>query len=175
MGKDLQERLRVAEGAFEIHEPPVEERETGFEEDRLKDEDVQLRKACRALKIAKELVHDEREGLAHERYYAAAIELSFSCAERTCHGMLISSGRVSPEERPPHQELLARSYEAGIWTAEEAEALEALYDDNRAVYYYRRGIPSRSKAAALLAVAEEVHRLAAESALFGGGTCICVR
>ncbi len=173
MGKELDTALKHAETAFEDHSPAVDEREHGFEDDNLENADVQLRKGCRALVIARELVHDERQGLAQERHYTAAIELAFSSMERTCQGMLIASGRIEAEERPDHRVSLSRSHETGVWSEDAADRMAALYDDNRAVYYYQRGTPSRTKAAALLAVAEEAHRLAVDSQLFTGGTCIC--
>lgn len=173
MSKDLARAIEVAAAAFADHEPPTHEREEGFEGDHLKEADTHLRKACRAIRLARELLEGDRDALVEERYYTAAIELAFACIERTSSAILIATNQISPEDRPPHNELIERSHAAGVWNREDAARLAELYDDNRAVHYYRHGIPSKTKAEAIVAAAVEFHRLATSSNNFDSSACLC--
>lgn len=173
MGKDLAKAIDAAHAAFEDHEPAQEEREDGFESDTLSDADTHLRKACRALQLAQELLAGDRDALVEDRFYTAAIELAFAAIERTSSATLIATNRIRPEEMPPHAELIARSHEAGICGRDEAERLAELYGQNRSVYYYRRGIPTKTKAESIVAAATEFHRLATSGHEFSSGTCTC--
>ena len=173
MGKDLAAAIKHAETAFADHNPPVEEREDGFETNDLGDADTHLRKACRALRLAEELLAGDRDALIEERYFHAAIELAFACIERTSSAALIATSRISAEEMPKHDDLISRSHEAGICSRDESDRLSALYAENRSVHYYRRGIPTQTKAAAIVAAAAEFHRLATSANIFDGSICLC--
>lgn len=173
MGKDLAAAIRTSETAFEVHNPPAHERETGFEANELSDADTHLRKACRSLRLAEELLAGDRDALMAERYFHAAIELAFACIERTSSAGLIATRRIGSEEMPRHADLIERSHEAGICSHTESDSLAALYDDNRSVHYYRRGIPTKTKAESIVAAAAEFHRLATSSNIFDGSSCVC--
>jgi hypothetical protein len=173
VSKGLKAALAHAETVFD-GKPAMEEREYGFEEE-LADEEVQVRKACRYLAVAHELVHNSREGLAQQRHFAAAIEMSFCAAERSCHAVLMHSGHLNEDDIWPHYDILGKSELAGLWTAEESQVMAELYRENRAAHYYRKAIPSLAKAKAILAVATEIHRVAVRSKMFDGSVCLCKR
>lgn len=171
MSHRLRAALKQAEDAFDT-KPPMEERETGFEEESLEDHEIQVRKACRAIAAADELVRNAAAGIQQRRHYAAAIELSFCAAERSCHAVLMQAEHVDPDDIPPHHEILSDSHLAGLWTEDESQVLAQLYKENRAAHYYRRGIPSLTKAQAMLALAEEIHYLAVQGGQLGS-VCLC--
>lgn len=173
MSKELGRAVGIAQKAFDDHEPAPDEREDGFESDRLSDADTHLRKACRALQLAHELLAGDRDALVADRFFTAAIELAFACIERTSSAALIATGRIRAEEMPHHADLIDRSHEAGVCGRDDAERLAELYDQNRSVYYYRRGIPSKTKAVAIVEAATEFHRLASKLHEFSGGSCLC--
>ena len=172
MSKELAKAIERAAQAF-TQNPPTDEREDGFESDTLEDHDTHLRKACRALQLGKELLAGDRDALIEDRFYTAAIELAFACIERTSSAILIASGRITSGEQLPHAKLIARSHEAGAWSKGDAERLAELYEQNRSIHYYRRGIPSRTKAQTIVAAAAEFHRLTVSGRFFDPSTCIC--
>lgn len=171
--RQLQKAIKVADNAFGTP-APVDERETGFESDELPDEAIQTRRACRALRLADALrAKDYGEHLGHKRFYSAAIELAFQAIERTCQAVLINCDHYSDgQKHSDHAGTLAKSHRAGIWDEGEAEALRELYESQRAKTYYDDGIPSESRANAMVDLAHEVHGLAVAARL-KEEQCIC--
>lgn len=171
---ELEDAIERAKTAF--MEPSAEdERETGFESTELPAHEVQMRKACRALALGLELLpHEPPAGeLSHQRYFTAAIELSFNVTERSCQAALLESEQIGPEDHRSHTEILEMSHRAGLWDVETANSLSDLYRENRSKFYYRKGIPSRTRAQTVIGVARQIHDLLAERNEDLQRACLC--
>lgn len=111
---------------------------------------VQLRKACRSLSGAEQLLSDG--------YYTLAIEASFTSVEKTLLFWLIREGYHDPAKPPQsHTTAIERSAEVGYLGAEVADRLVDLWATNRAQTYYQDGLATRERAAALRELATEMH------------------
>jgi len=170
---DLDDAIDTASSAFETASAR-DEREEGFETTELPAEEIQMRKACRALTLAMELLPNGTPGdLTHKRYYTAAIELSFNVIERSCQAALISTGHLNEDEHRPHTVVLETSHRAGHWDPDAAAGLANLYKENRSKFYYREGVPSEARAKRMLDVAKHLHHHLAEQDETLGDTCLC--
>jgi len=111
---------------------------------------VQLRKACRLLSGAEQLLNDG--------YHTLTIEAAFTSIERTLLFWLITEGHHDPS-RPPqsHTTAINRSAEVGFITPEVATELEDLWNENRAQTYYQDGMATDERASAMLALAGDIH------------------
>lgn len=111
---------------------------------------VQLRKACRLLSGAEQLLEDG--------YYTLTIEAAFTSIERTLLFWLITDGHHDPSQPPQsHTTAINRSAEVGFITDELATELEELWNENRAHTYYQDGMATDERAAAMVALAAEIH------------------
>jgi len=126
---------------------------------------VQLRKACRSLSGASDLLADG--------YYTLTIEAAFTSVEKSLLFWLISDGYQDPANPPQsHTTAINRSADVGLIAVDVADRLEDLWRDNRAQTYYRAGAATRERAAAMLALATRIH--AHVTALSGRRhECIC--
>lgn len=112
---------------------------------------LQFRKACRLLDAAGFL--QERDG-----YYTVIVETSFAAIERTLQFYLLDTGLLHEDEYVDHEEVYRRGREAGLYDQEFAGKLTNLWRNNRSDTYYREGIATEKRAAAMLQLAEEIHR-----------------
>ena len=111
---------------------------------------VQLRKACRSLSGADQLLA--------EGYYTLAIEAGFTSIEKTFLFWLIDAGHQDPANPPQsHTTAINRSADVGFISPEIATRLEDLWRDNRAQTYYQNGLATRERAETMLALATRVH------------------
>lgn len=111
---------------------------------------VQLRKACRSLLGAEQLLTDG--------YYTLAIEASFTSVEKTLLFWLIREGYHDPANPPQsHTTAIKQSAEVGFLGDEVASRLVDLWVTNRAQTYYQDGLATRERADALLRLASETH------------------
>jgi len=156
----IEEKLDRIQDLFA--EKPVEV-ETGLDVD--DSAMLQLRKACRLLEAASNLI--EENG-----YYTVVIETSFGAIERTLQFYLLENGFVHPDEYIDHQTVYQESHEAGLYNQEFRDKLVGLWRNNRSQSYYREGVGSPKRAEKMLELAEAIHRhvlqLAGES-----HECIC--
>ncbi|MXR21314.1 hypothetical protein [Halobacterium bonnevillei] len=145
--------------ALEDVEPELSEAETAFRHGNQNPETglevadaafVQLRKACRSLAGAEQLVA--------AGYYTLAIEAAFTSIEKTLLFWLIDEGHQDPANPPQsHTTAINRSADVGFISAELAARLDDLWTDNRAQTYYQDGIATRERAATMLALAKSIH------------------
>jgi HEPN domain-containing protein len=111
---------------------------------------VQLRKACRLLSGAEQLLEDG--------HYTLTIEAAFTSIERTLLFWLITDGHHDPSQPPQsHTTAINRSAEVGFLTDELATELEELWNENRAHTYYQDGMATDERAAAMVALAAGIH------------------
>lgn len=111
---------------------------------------VQLRKACRSLSGAEQLLSDG--------YYTIAIEASFTSIEKTLLFWLIHEGYHDPANPPQsHTTAIERSAEVGYLGDEVASRLVDLWVTNRVQTYYQNGLATHERAEALLELASEIH------------------
>jgi hypothetical protein len=111
---------------------------------------IQLRKACRLLSGADQLLEDG--------YYTLTIEAAFTSIERTLLFWLITEGHHDPSQPPQsHTTAINRSAEVGFITDEVATELEDLWNENRAHTYYQDGMATDKRANSMVALADEIH------------------
>lgn len=111
---------------------------------------LQLRKACRLLESAEELLDDG--------YYTFGVEAAFVAIERTVQFRLLDKGTTGPRDLPgSHPGTYEEAALAGIFTEEQAEKLAANWMKYRARTYYRDGLASRLRAEKMYELASEVH------------------
>lgn len=116
---------------------------------------VQLRKACRSLSGAEQLLSDG--------YYTIAIEASFTSIEKTLLFWLIHEGYHDPANPPQsHTTAIERSAEVGYLGDEVASRLVDLWVTNRVQTYYQNGLATHERAEALLELASEIHAYIAD-------------
>jgi len=141
---DIEPLLTDAEEAFRLsgqNEEGLDVSDAGL---------VQLRKACRSLSGAEQLLSDG--------YYTLAIEASFTSVEKTLLFWLIREGYHDPANPPQsHTTAIERSAEVGYLGDEVASRLVDLWTTNRAQTYYQDGLATRERAEALLELASETH------------------
>lgn len=126
---------------------------------------VQLRKACRSLSGAEQLLSDG--------YYTLAIEAGFTSIEKTLLFWLIREGYHDPANPPQsHTTAIERSAEVGYLGDEVASRLVDLWVTNRAQTYYQDGLATHERADALLELATRMHAYIVD--LVGiGHECVC--
>lgn len=143
---DVESELSEAETAFrhgnQDPEAGLDVSDAGF---------VQLRKACRSLSGADQLMADG--------YYTLTIEAAFTSIEKTLLFWLIDEGHQDPANPPQsHTTAINRSADVGFISPELAARLDALWTDNRAQTYYQDGMATRARAATMLALANRIHK-----------------
>jgi hypothetical protein len=111
---------------------------------------VQLRKACRLLSGADQLLEDG--------YYTLTIEAAFTSIERTLLFWLITEDHHDPAQPPQsHTTAINRSADVGFLAGEAATELEDLWKENRAHTYYQDGMATDARADAMVGLAGEIH------------------
>lgn len=111
---------------------------------------VQLRKACRSLSGADQLLADG--------YYTLAIESGFTSIEKSLLFWLIHEGNHDPANPPQsHTTAIKRSAEVGYLDDEIASRLVDLWRTNRAQTYYQDGLATYERADSLLTLATNIH------------------
>lgn len=172
---ELAAAIARAQNAF-MYPSDVDEREPGFEVGDMPDDEIQMRKACRSLILARALLPGDQTGEhTHQRHYAAAIELAFNVIERSCQAALLQVGQLDPEDFASHAEILEMSHRTGYWDEDAATGMSTLFQDNRTKYYYRDGIPSETRARSMMDVASLVHDIIAERNTSLKRACLCGR
>ncbi|WP_248910235.1 hypothetical protein [Halocatena marina] len=109
---------------------------------------LQLRKACRLLDAAEFLL--ERNG-----HFTIIIEASFVAIERSLQYYVTDRGYSVPGQR--HTEVYDRGVQAGLFSQEAADRLEALWTEHRSKSYYRTGIAGEYRAQAMFQLATAIH------------------
>lgn len=142
---DIEPLLTEAEEAFrrsgQQHEDGLDVSDAGL---------LQLRKACRSLSGADELLANG--------YYTLVIEAAFTSIEKTLLFWLIHEGHHDPANPPQsHTTAIHRSAEVGYLSDEVASRLVDLWRTNRAQTYYQDGLATRERAESLLELASEIH------------------
>lgn len=144
---DVDPHLSAAEDAFHYGQ---QDQETGL--DVTDPALVQLRKACRSLSGAEQLLADG--------YYTLVVEAAFTSIEKTFLFWLVTECHQDPATPPQsHTTALQRSAEVGFLSEEIAERLTDLWSDNRAQTHYQHGKATRERADAMLALATHLHAL----------------
>jgi len=111
---------------------------------------VQLRKACRSLSGADQLLDDG--------YYTLTVEAAFTSIEKTFLFWLIHDSYQDPSNPPQsHTTAINRSAEVGFISDEVAARLEDLWSDNRAQTYYQTGKATNERATTMLELADGIH------------------
>lgn len=130
---------------------------------------VHLQKGCRFLAAARHcLMKGPRPG-----FYTGAMELAFCSMERTLQAHLMHREGYRGEDFRAHLVAFRESGTRGILEPDVARALEDLWVDFRNENYYREGIPGRSSADRIVALASELHLLVARSRPAYRGVCSC--
>lgn len=159
---DVEPELSDAETAFRYG---GQETETGLDtSDR---GFVQLRKACRSLSGADQLLKDG--------YYTLTIEAAFTSIEKTFLFWLIAEGHQDPSTPPQsHTTAINRSAEVGFISEKVASRLDDLWTENRAQTYYQDGVATKERAETTLALATRIHSQTVQLAGLRH-ECICDR
>lgn len=111
---------------------------------------VQLRKACRSLSGADQLLADG--------YYTLTIEAAFTSIEKTFMFWLIDEGQQNPANPPQsHTTAINRSAEVGFISDDVASRLDELWAENRAQTYYQNGLATQERAETMLTLANRIH------------------
>lgn len=112
---------------------------------------LQLRKACRLLASARQLLEDG--------YYTLVIEVSFVAIERSIEFRLLDRGDLDPRNLPgTHTGVYREAARVGIFSEESADRLADLWRNHRAKTYYQDGLATKKRARRLHELATEVHR-----------------
>jgi hypothetical protein len=109
---------------------------------------LQLRKACRLLDAARFLT--ERNG-----HFTVVIETSFVAIERSIQFYVEEKGYRVAGQR--HTQVYELGVQAGLFSQDVADRLEALWTENRSESYYRTGIVGEYRATTIYDVARTVH------------------
>jgi hypothetical protein len=109
---------------------------------------LQLRKACRLLDAARFLT--ERNG-----HFTVVIETSFVAIERSIQFYVEEKGYRVAGQR--HTQVYELGVQAGLFSQDVADRLEALWTENRSESYYRTGIAGEYRATTIYDVARTVH------------------
>lgn len=156
--KELETALGDAEDAFQ-RTPTTPENGLGQIDDSAV---LQLRKACRLLDAAAFLL--ERNG-----HFTVIIEASFVAIERSIQFHVVEHGYDVSGQR--HTEVYERAVQAGLFSEEVADRLEALWLENRSESYYRTGVAGEYRARMLFRLAEALHEEIV--ALTRTNDCLC--
>ncbi|SER20851.1 hypothetical protein [Natrinema salaciae] len=155
---DLEDALGDAEDAFQ-RTPEIPE--TGLEYV-TESSVIQLRKACRLLDAAGFLL--ERNG-----HFTVIIESSFVAIERSIQFYVQEKGYDVAAQR--HTEVYELAVQAGLFSEDIADRLEALWLENRSESYYRTGIAGEYRAKTVYQLASKLHDEVVE--LTRTHDCIC--
>lgn len=113
---------------------------------------VQLRKACRSLAGANQMLDDG--------FYTLAIEAAFTSIEKTFMFWLITESHQDPANPPQsHTTAINRSATVGFISKEIATRLDDLWTENRAQTYYQNGKATRERAQEMVDLASKMHTL----------------
>ncbi|WP_049972798.1 hypothetical protein [Haladaptatus cibarius] len=142
--KEIENALANAEDAFQRS---PDNPETGLEF--VTDPTIlQLRKACRLLDAAQFLI--DRNG-----HYTVIIEASFVAIERSIQFYVEASGNDIPGQS--HTEVYEYGVQAGLFSEDVADRLEALWQENRSESYYRTGIAGEYRVQTIYQLATKLH------------------
>lgn len=142
---EIDELLDEAQTLFERSETEVE---AGLDVDDTTL--LQLRKACRLLDAAQFLA--QQDG-----YYTVLIEASFAAIERSIQFYLLEAGLLHEDEYVNHETVYKRGETAGLYSAAFADRLTNLWRNNRSDTYYREGVATEKRAAAMRELAASIH------------------
>jgi len=157
------EALDRAQDAFEMVGRGRAEFEIGISAD--DDWKTQLTKACRLLEVASTL---QSQG----GYYTAVIEVCFGAVERSIEAYALAMTTDSLQDFHDHEFSYERAHQIGLFEQETAEAMKALYGENRTDSYYGGGRPTNEQADAMADLATAVHEFSV-SQVREGGVCLC--
>ncbi|SFS66904.1 hypothetical protein [Halostagnicola kamekurae] len=135
----LLDQITAAEDAFgHAHGQPIFEPELNASPT-ADDGEVQIQKACRLLKLTREL-----DGIGD--YYGAILEHSFIVIEHTFQGYLIVIAGTDPKELRNHDS--PYEFAKGQIPLEDStiESLKSLYDNRRTEHYYGTTVTTEQQA-----------------------------
>lgn len=116
---------------------------------------LQLRKACRLLASAGQLLEDS--------YYTLVIEASFVAIERSVEFRLLDRSDRDPRNLPgTHTAVYREATRVGIFSEESADRLADLWRNHRAKTYYQDGLATKKRSRRLYDLATEVHQFIVE-------------
>lgn len=111
---------------------------------------LQLRKACRLLASAEELLE--------EGYYTLVVEASFVAIERSVEFRFLEKGTTDPDDLPgSHPGMYGEAVRAGILSESQADRLCDLWIQYRAKTYYQDGLASAERAVKMYELSSEIH------------------
>lgn len=156
----IDELIDEVQAAFD-HRP--EELEAGLDVETA--DLLQLRKACRLLGSAEQLLE--------EGFYTLVVEASFVAIERSVEFRLLEKGTADPHDLPgSHASTYDEAVTTGILSESQAIRLEDLWSEYRAKTYYQDGLASAERAKKLYQLASEVHEFIVGRSRHGY-ECIC--
>lgn len=155
------ERLEIAARTF--RDPRGQDREAHLDSET--PAVIQLRKACRLLDAARSLQE-------HDGYHTSVVELAFGAIERSIQSYAMANADDAVEDFWDHATVYERGGELNLYSNSTADELVELWRTNRSAAYYRNTVATAEQAAALVALAEALHR---SILAFGRATphCVC--
>ena len=126
---------------------------------------TQLTKACRLIEVVETLQ-------AADGYYTAVIEVSFGAIERSIEAYALVMGDDNLHDFQNHEYAYERAAAHGLFEAETAAEMRALYQEDRTESYYGGGRPTKEQAAAMAERVVAVHEFVV-SQIREGGVCLC--
>ncbi|MDI6916380.1 MAG: hypothetical protein QMC80_01125 [Thermoplasmatales archaeon] len=130
--------------------------EPGLYAEWLESHQLQIKKACRLIGLAKNLI-DEKTRVGTQQYYTTAIESCFVAMERTVEAYLLETKVISDDDFISHEKMFEFGATTGIYTKETGEMLISLWNLNRSNVYYRRGLPTKDAAEGMVSLAVSLH------------------
>lgn len=143
----VEDALVAAASAF--RDPRGQEREAHLDPDR--PAVTQLRKACRLLDASRTL-------RTHDGYHTSVVELCFGAIERTIQFYALSNTTDSVEDFRDHETVYERGGQLNLYGESTTDRLVELWRTNRSAAYYRSTVATAEQSAAMLTLAEELHR-----------------
>jgi hypothetical protein len=98
--------------------------------------------------------------------------VSFGAIERSIEAYAVAMAGDDLEDFQDHEFSYDRAHQVGLFEPETAEAMRALYSENRTESYYGGGRPTDKQAAAMASLARAVHAFVVDQ-IREGGVCLC--
>lgn len=152
----LQRLIERCDEAFVTAKAEKDVVEPGLYAEWLNADQLQIKKACRLLALAKHLM-DEKTPIGSQQYYTTVIESSFVAIERTIQAYLLSAKVIRDDEFVTHENIFEMGAKAGIYSKTTEEMLRRLWDLNRSNIYYRRGLSTKYAAENMYLLANSIH------------------
>lgn len=144
-GSPIDEALTEARHQFQT---PAGEVERGLDVDA--PATLQLRKACRLIDATERLA--ERNG-----HHTVVIEASFAAIERSIQFYLLDTGYLDQDDYVGHEQVYELGTSVGLYDESFEDRLRSLWRNNRSRTYYREGIGTAPRAAAMTNLVRALH------------------